>query len=522
MADSALPSIPKGPSVPRTVTVWSIARTAIVVLLGVIELSWLTPWAYILAIVISSSTKIGDVKGLAHGATEPLLPIGLIAFGLGMAWTVRTIVRRQQLRLASVYEQPVSRRLAVVVTVAAILSGALISLNYLAVPPGAPVSTTWVGTLAGGHETGALLIAVVFAAVIWWRGTILGGAVPGDREAGRRSTTAAVLIAISSGVARAVLPWLITDLLPVVAIIAVPAMLGAIALSSLEEAQLPRPGQPTATRAPDRNWIGMVAAMCLGVVVVGIILATVFGGGTSVVTTLLKTVGQAVAVVIVFALSFVAIPFLMLAEWLARMLGSVKMERPPVEMGKLGRPDPMDQIEQQADPQLLDPSLMETGLAVVALVIVAVIVWRLLRPTRVDDLDGALDEERSTVFSWRSLFNRRAGAPLEGGVAPVSDPVRLAYRKFQGLMAQHGTGRTANETARAFRDRLQGRALDVSIADTEAPSPLPQPVNDAIQTLTSTYEHVRYLSSDARARVVADEAIRVIQAGLAMKPKPRT
>ncbi|NDF37735.1 MAG: hypothetical protein EB140_02220 [Proteobacteria bacterium] len=128
-----------------------------------------------------------------------------------------------------------------------------------------------------------------------------------------------------SGVARAVLPWLITDLLPVVAIIAVPAMLVAIALSSLEEAQLPRPGQPTATRAPDRNWIGMVAAMCLTVVVMGILLATVFGGGTSVVTTLLKSLGQAIAVVIVFVLSFVAIPFLMLAEWLAKMMGSVKM-----------------------------------------------------------------------------------------------------------------------------------------------------------------------------------------------------
>lgn len=506
---------------PRTLTVWSIARTAIVLLLGAIELSWLTPWAYILAIVISSSTKIGDVKGSAQGATEPLIPIGLIAFGLGMAWTVRTLVRRQQVRLLSVYEQPLSRRLAVVVTVGAILSGALFSLNNLAVPPGTPVSTTWVGTLAGGHETGALLIAVVFASIIWWRGTILGGAVPGDREAGRRSTTAAVLIAISSGVARAVLPWLITDLLPVVAIIAVPAMLVAIALSSLEEAQLPRPGQPTATRPPDRNWIGMVAAMCLVVVLVGIILATVFGGGTSVVTTLLKSVGQAIAVVIVFMLSIIAIPFLMLAEWLAKMLVSAKMERPPAEMGTLGRPNPMDQLEQSGDPQPLDPSLMETGLAVFALVIVAVIVWRLLRPARVEDLDGALDEERSTVFSWRSLFKSRTRATLDGEVEPVSDPVRLAYRKFQSLMAQHGSGRTANETARSFQDRLKGRRVEVSISDIEVPSPMPQSVHEAIHTLTSTYEHARYSSTDELARIVADDAMRVIEDSLVMKPKPR-
>lgn len=506
---------------PGTLTVWSVARTAIIILLGVIELSWLTPWAFILAIVISSSTRIGDIKGLAQGTTEPLIPVGLIAFGLGMAWAVRTLVRRHQSRLPSVYEQPVSRRLAVVVTIGAIVSGAVISLNLLAVPAGAPVSTTWIGSLAGGHETGALLTAIVFAAVIWWRGTILGGAVPGDREAGRRSTTAAVLIAIASGVARAVLPWLVTDLLPVVAIIAVPAMLVAIALSSLEEALLPRPGQPTATRDPDRTWIGMVAAMCLVVVVVGTILATVFGGGTSIVTTLLKSVGQAIAVVIVWILSLVFIPFLMLAEWLARMMGSVTMDRPPMEMGRLGRPNPMGQIEQPREPQFIDPTIMETGLAVVALLIIAVIVWRLLRPSRVDDLDGALDEERSTVFSWRSLFKRRAGAASDGGVERSSDPVRLAYRQFQRLMAQHGSGRSANETARAFRNRLQENSVEVSASDPEGVSPLPQPVHDAIQTLTSTYEHARYGAADEGARGVADEAIRVIESGLGTHPKSR-
>jgi hypothetical protein len=506
--------------VPSTLTVWSVARTAIILLLGVIELAWLTPWAYILATVISSSARIGDIKGMAQGPTTPLVPIGLIASVLGLAWAVRTIVRRQQSRLVSIYEQPTLRRLAVVVTLCAIVSVAVVSLNLLAVPPGAPNPTTWIGSLTGGHETGALLIAIVFSALIWWRGTILGGAVPGDREAGRRSTTSAVLIAISSGVARAVLPWLITDLLPVVAIIAVPAMLVAIALSSLEEAQLPRPGQPTATRAPDRNWIGMVAAMCLTVVVMGIILATVFGGGTSVVTTLLKSLGQAIAVVIVFALSFVAIPFLMLAEWLAKMMGSVKMERPPVEMGKFGRPNPMDQVEQPGDPQLLDSSFIEAGLAVVALIIIAIIVWRLLRPSRVDDLDGALDEERSTVFSWRSLFNKRARHTAEGAVEPVSDPVRVAYRKFQSLMEQHGSGRPSNETARAFQIRLEAPSVGGAPRERDAGFPLPQTVNDAIQSLTSAYEDTRYGAAVQGAQSIADDAIKVIESGLRTHPTP--
>ncbi|NBX47195.1 MAG: hypothetical protein EBT22_08400, partial [Chloroflexi bacterium] len=99
---------------PSTLTVWSVARTAVILLLGVIELAWLTPWAYILAIVISSSARVGDIKGMAQGPTTPLVPIGLIASVLGLAWAVRTIVRRQQSRLVSIYEQPTLRRLAVV------------------------------------------------------------------------------------------------------------------------------------------------------------------------------------------------------------------------------------------------------------------------------------------------------------------------------------------------------------------------------------------------------------------------
>lgn len=260
--------------------------------------------------------------------------------------------------------------------------------------------------------------------------------------------------------------------------------------------------------------------MCLTVVVMGIILATVFGGGTSVVTTLLKSLGQAIAVVIVFALSFVAIPFLMLAEWLANMMGSVKMERPPVEMGIFGRPNPMDQVEQPGDPQLLDSSFIETGLAVVALIIIAIIVWRLLRPSRVDDLDGAIDEERSTVFSWRSLFNKRARDTAEGAIEPVSDPVRVAYRKFQSLMEQYGSGRPSNETARAFQIRLQAPSVGGTPSERDAGFPLPQTVNDAIQSLTSVYEDTRYGGAVQGAQSTADEAIKVIDSGLRTHLKP--
>lgn len=260
--------------------------------------------------------------------------------------------------------------------------------------------------------------------------------------------------------------------------------------------------------------------MCLTVVVMGIILATVFGGGTSVVTTLLKSLGQAIAVVIVFALSFVAIPFLMLAEWLANMMGSVKMERPPVEMGIFGRPNPMDQVEQPGDPQLLDSSFIETGLAVVALIIIAIIVWRLLRPSRVDDLDGAIDEERSTVFSWRSLFNKRARDTAEGAIEPVSDPVRVAYRKFQSLMEQYGSGRPSNETARAFQIRLQAPSVGGTPGERRCWFPLPQTVNDAIQSLTSVYEDTRYGGAVQGAQSTADEAIKVIDSGLRTHLKP--
>lgn len=121
---------------PSTLTVWSVARTAIIIILGVIELAWLIPWAYILATVISSSARIGDIKGMAQGPTSPLMPIGLIASVLGLAWAVRTIVRPQQSRLGSIYDQPSHRRLAVVVTLGAIVSVAVLSLNLLAVPRG--------------------------------------------------------------------------------------------------------------------------------------------------------------------------------------------------------------------------------------------------------------------------------------------------------------------------------------------------------------------------------------------------
>ena len=413
---------------------------------------------------------------LVRDTLPPLIPDAVMGVCIVAAWALRRVapVRR------AVYEAPQwGRRLATGASIFAVAGAALVSLHLHGVPP-SELATGWFITLTGGHEAGALVSATLFTGVIWWRGTSVGSGSVGDRAAGQRGLVTGTSIAIASAVATSVMPSLLTRVLPIAAVIAVPAVVGALALASLEESQLPRANGPAAA-TPGRAWIGMVITLSVGTAIVGLLVAFVLSGQARAVVLTLRAIGGAIGALFVIVASIAIIPMLWFAEWLASMMRGRGEPLPDVPLSGIGRQSFLERFDDIETVQVLDPAITEVGIALAALALVGIAVWRLLRPSAPNDLDGAESEERSSVFSWTDVLRRRRPSASRPRTDQTGlNSVRRAYRSFLHALHERGLARTPIETPNQLAMRLR---TSLSGADH---------VDRDLTTLTRAYEAVRY------------------------------
>ena len=493
-------------------TPWTVARRLLPLLLLSIEAAWLTPWSHLAGVLLLPPGTRG-----ASGAgsdVPPLMPDPMLLALVAGAWAVRAAVPSRPPMHDHSSAWP--RRLAVLTAIASVAGLSIVALHLYPLGARAASTTGWFGTVTAGHESGALLVAVIGLGAAWWRGTSVGATAPGDRHAGRRSVLAGVAIAAASAVATAVLPAALASIIPLATMIVIPAMVGALALSSLEESQLSRSGAPAGT-APDQRWLGMVAGLCAAVAIVGGIVAAVVGGHASSVIAVVRAIGSLIGIAFVWVASIAIIPILMFVEWLSGLMRGRGVPPPDVPFSAFGRQAPLEPVEGVELQPILDPAIVEFGLAIIALAIVAAVAWHLLRPSSSSDLDGAETELRSSVFKWSDLFGRR----LTRHVATSSGDddgnlVRKYYREFLAAMARRGSPREADETPARFARRIARN-------DTDESRQVPDP--DDLAALTTAYERVRYRADAVPAEVVraaAAAAARLVGAEGRDASRPRT
>jgi len=472
---------------------WAVARHSLPLLLLAMEAATLIPWSHIAGLLLLPSVARAPVG--ARAGLPPLVPDMLLVFAVASAWVVRrlTPVRR------SSDDPPVwGRSIGTAFAIISVAGGSVLSLQlHSGSPRGATAG--WFGQLTAGHDAGALLCTVAFIGVTWWRGTSVGSTSPGDRQSGLRSVVVGASISAASAVATGVVPSVLEDAIPLCALIAVPSMIGAMALATFEDSLLPRAGGATAT-VPDRSWLGMVVALCVGVGVTGTIVALVLGGQASIVVLALRAVGTVVGAVFVLVASVAIIPVLWFAEWLAAMMRGSGDPPPDLPLSGLGRQSFIERFENVEPEPVFDAAVTEVALAVATLGLFALVIWRMMRPSTPSDFDGAESEERTSVFSWASLMTRRRltrEADANGGDL---DSVRQAYRSFLQAMARRGVGRTPAETPDQFALRTRAAEARPGAADGRVAN---------IDSLTRAYKEVRYGKTDpARLGPAAAEAAR--------------
>lgn len=472
---------------------WAAARHLVPLLLLAMEAATLLPWSHIAGLLLLPGGARAPVD--ARGGLPPLVPDTMLFFAVVAAWALR---RLTPVRRSSDNTPGWGRHFGTAFAIVAIGGGAVLSL-HLRGGPRSGATVGWFGQLTSGHEAGALLCTVAFIGVTWWRGVSVGATSPGDRQAGFRSVIAGASISVASAVATGIVPSILAAVIPFAALVTIPSMVGALALASLEESQLPRLGGPAAT-TPDRSWLGMVVALCVGVGATGTVIALVLGGQASIVITVLRAIGGVVGATFVLIASIAIIPVLWFAEWLAGMMRGSGEPPPDIPLSGLGKQSFLERFENVEPEPVLDPAVTEVALAVITLGFLALVIWRLMRPSTPPDIDGAESEERSSVFSWASLFGRKRSTSEAAGEGADLDGVRMAYRTFLVAMARRGVGRAPAETPDQFALRARG--------DDAAPDAASRRVSD-IDSLTRAYREVRYGTSDpAHLAQAAAEAAR--------------
>ena len=174
--------------------------------------------------------------------------------------------------------------------------------------------------------------------------------------------------------------------------------------------------------------------------------------------------------------------------------------RPPGVGGRTGRV-PQSHLGGQGHSSVLVPAVVWVIIAVLAVVAAA---WFLVRnvPSRIRwrpklSRDPAVDEERSSLFSWGHLWSQLRGALVALAPPPAARPprprrrrrrasgeeaelasVRQAYRGLLVTARATGRGRMTSETAHELESRLSAEL-------TPAPA-------DALRELTFLYHDVRY------------------------------
>ncbi len=345
---------------------------------------------------------------------------------------------------------------------------------------------------ASGHPAAVVAgVAWLGAILAWGRGVWLGIGPPSFRHviwslaiggaafigvfAGRGDHHAAAFLANTSGAG-----WLFFVFFPLTA--------AAAALArerELEETWLARPGSP-----PGLVWVSVLALPMAGIGLIALLLAVIIGPGAPI-------VGHGVARAAQDGWAGVAAA----VGWLWHLVprSHAGPARPPGVGGRTGRV-PQSHLGGQGHSSVLVPAAVWVIIAVLAVVAAA---WFLVRnvPSRIRwrpklSRDPAVDEERSSLFSWGHLWSQLRGAlwrwPRRRKPGPQAPPpasegsggeaelasVRQAYRGLLVTARAIGRGRMTSETAHELESRLSAEL-------TPAPA-------DALRELTFLYHDVRY------------------------------
>jgi hypothetical protein len=359
--------------------------------------------------------------------------------------------------------------------------------------PGSWWSTATEPWTASGHPAAAAAgVAWTAAILAWGRGTWLGVAPPSFKHtvwslacgvvafigifAGRGDHHAAAFLTSTSAAG-----WLFFVFFPLAA--------AAAALArerELEETWLARSGT-----SPGLVWISVLALPMVGIGLIALLLAVIVGPGAPVVGRGVARVAHAIWTGITAAIRW-------LWDLLPRSHGAPA--RPPgagARTGGIAVPRPVG----HGHASFTLPAVVWEIVAVLAVVAAGYFVVRHL-PSRVKWRpsplgEGAVDEERSSLFSWGHLWSqlrstlwrwprRRRPAPavpVPDGRAGGEDgaelaSVRQAYRRFLSTARAAGRGRMTSETAHELETRLSAELR-----------PVPA---DALRELTFLYHDVRY------------------------------
>lgn len=452
-----------------------IKRVGGSLLLVVAEMAWVT-------------TALDAFANGTAGHHRPAVSLPFLALAVPavLAVMVAHLVKVPNARLAS----------GLAVTVVALLLAAISAEIVSSLTPGVAMWSAPTSLVAAR----AVRWAAVGSVIAWARGTWLGVAAPSPRQATSSCALgAAVMVAVVAeratghpaalGRATAGVAWMLVVLFV--------SGVGAIAWThhqSIERAAMRRAGN-----GPGAGWLGVMAIPAAALVGAAFLAALL---GDAVGPAAVRALGQLGS----FIAHHVSSPFhhLSLPTSGAGPIGGEPHPPPPHHAGKV--------------PPVSTQFHGSVGDVVLGLVILAALVaagYYALRVTRVLSArrqSVAVDEQRSSFFSWSRLlarlravvFRRRqhvAPAPVPITVevpAPDAqlDPVRAAYRRFLLASRAAALGRSPTETPRELARRLP---LD----------------RGALGELTSAYERVRYGMQDPRdAQAVAVAATGVLTAEL--------
>lgn len=431
-----------------------------------IEFSWVYPWVLLL-----SATFYG-------ASAAPLLPPAAAFLLLTLAY----------LMVRAVAARPWSLRNARALVVAAGVLTGMTAVRFAHYPGRGPLDVRWIGTLlVAAHDALPAItpqvLAALLAAVLWWRGVVLG-----EREFSYYEVDRAFRRGIGWSVAFVILLAIYGDTRGFALAAAAPAYLLAFFSLSLTTLSITRllmlweetHADPAQALAANRHWL----LLLLGVI--GLILSSAAALATAVhvefrpvllrllhplvpVAEALFYVLFAVATVVARALIFVftRLPF--------RGMISPAPETTPPSLLDLWKDLPPEVV---SDARWGMVALVIAGLVI----LVALSVVRARRRTRRKD-----EDERESVWSsqavlsgmgeaWRMLLSRLRHAKRGPEVATVG-VIRTLYREMLRIGAAAGVPRARHQTPHEYRPLLAGR-LPAVAAD--------------IETLTGAYVRARY------------------------------
>jgi hypothetical protein len=417
------------------------------VLLGValatVDALWLAPWWQWLA---------------AFGSSGPPPPLGLPVMTAAGAALVARGLGASRLGAGGIQ----------VVALAGAGLAVLTGVWWVAGPPAGPGPESWAGTL----------LAVVVAALAWWRGLHYGGQTPSSATARRSAGTAVLAFAAVAALATVTHPIALAA--PILA--AAAAALVALALARQEESARGF-GGTLVELGP--TWVGLLGVSVGGVLLVAAGLTALLPLSTArVLAGALWPPPPLVARAILAVVEVVFNIVFAIVLWLLTLLtGSGEPFAP--------RPEVLQELplEPPGAGRLLSPWLLvavRLGILAVVLLVLAVLVARALRRRLARPAAGS-PAEHETLFSVGRLTGD-LGAALRvawqavGVAARRWSPrpaggVRRLYAELLRLMAAQGRGRRPAQTPYEYRPVPEAALPDVA---------------GEVRALTDAYVRVRY------------------------------